>query len=211
VAICFGDYSFDVASGTLLRLGHPVHLRPRASKLLAILLENQPRIVAKSELTQRLWPDAHVSAGSLPNLVLELRRALHDERDAALVRTMHGAGYAFVGETWEGGEDAAARPGRFRLVFEGREKGLVAGENWIGRAASCAIQVWCSKVSRKHARIVITADQAMLEDAGSRNGTFLSGRRLRAPARLRHGDLIRVGSVPFTFQVMRPDVATDAD
>jgi DNA-binding winged helix-turn-helix (wHTH) protein len=121
VAVCFGDFFFDPASGTLLRSGRPVHLRPRASRLLEILLENPPMTVPKAELVQRLWPDAHVSAGSLPNLVLELRHALHDERDCALVRTVHGSGYAFVGETWEAAASPAATPGKFRLFIEGRE------------------------------------------------------------------------------------------
>ena len=33
----------------------------------------------------------------------------------------------------------------------------------------------------------------MLEDLGSKNGTFLQGERLTGPAELRHGDQIRIG------------------
>jgi pSer/pThr/pTyr-binding forkhead associated (FHA) protein len=58
---------------------------------------------------------------------------------------------------------------------------------------------------------VIDGERATIEDAGSRNGTYVCGRRIAAPARLRNGDLIRVGSVPFTFQVWRPDAPTDPE
>jgi pSer/pThr/pTyr-binding forkhead associated (FHA) protein len=59
-------------------------------------------------------------------------------------------------------------------------------------------------VSRRHARIVVAGGQATLEDLGSKNGTFLRGKRLTSPAVLSDGDEILLGRVPMTFRVLTP-------
>jgi pSer/pThr/pTyr-binding forkhead associated (FHA) protein len=56
-------------------------------------------------------------------------------------------------------------------------------------------------VSRRHARLRIAGGEAVLEDLGSRNGTWLRGERLAGPAPLRDGDELRVGSVSITFRM----------
>jgi len=58
-------------------------------------------------------------------------------------------------------------------------------------------------VSRRHARLRISSGQAVLEDLGSRNGTFVMGERLAGPAHLGDGDEFRLGSALFTFRVFR--------
>ena len=55
-------------------------------------------------------------------------------------------------------------------------------------------------VSRHHARIRIAGDQATIEDLDSKNGTFVTDRRLDAAARLADGDSIRIGSSPADVQ-----------
>ena len=67
----------------------------------------------------------------------------------------------------------------------------------IGRREGCDIALdFDTQVSRLHARIVyIPATRAFyLEDAGSRNGTFLGNDKLTARAPLQPGTLFRVGS-----------------
>jgi pSer/pThr/pTyr-binding forkhead associated (FHA) protein len=66
-------------------------------------------------------------------------------------------------------------------------------------------------VSRHHARITLAGMEATLEDLGSKNGTYLQGRRLPAPSRLQDGDQIRLGS-PGTVAVWpsREDAVTAA-
>ena len=49
----------------------------------------------------------------------------------------------------------------------------------MGRALDAAIRVDSGGVSRHHARITVTGDRALLEDMGSKNGTFLSDSGLR--------------------------------
>ncbi|MCG8652646.1 MAG: sigma 54-interacting transcriptional regulator [Pirellulales bacterium] len=69
----------------------------------------------------------------------------------------------------------------------------------IGRASSNQIVIRTDQASRRHARIFWGAGQWMLEDLGSRNGTFLNGKRLEATNSLADGDLIEVGGYAITF------------
>jgi len=49
----------------------------------------------------------------------------------------------------------------------------------------------------------IADGQAVLEDLGSKNGTFVGKRRIDSVTALADGDRIRVGSVELTFRVVR--------
>jgi pSer/pThr/pTyr-binding forkhead associated (FHA) protein len=64
-------------------------------------------------------------------------------------------------------------------------------------------------VSRRHARIVVTAQGAVLEDFGSKNGTFRGGERVSSPVQLADGDAIRIGSLLLSFHVSALVVSTD--
>lgn len=54
-----------------------------------------------------------------------------------------------------------------------------------------------SGVSRRHARISLVNDVALVEDLGSANGTFINDQRLqpRAPQRIQPSDELRFGSL----------------
>jgi sigma-B regulation protein RsbU (phosphoserine phosphatase) len=73
-------------------------------------------------------------------------------------------------------------------------------ETTIGRHPECTIVVDAGAVSRYHAKITRRSDGFVVEDSGSRNGTYLNGRLLTAPQFLRPGDKIRVSEVEFTFE-----------
>ena len=49
-------------------------------------------------------------------------------------------------------------------------------------------------ISRRHAELRPTGRGWAIEDMKSSNGTYLNGNRLETPKRLKHGDLIRLGS-----------------
>jgi pSer/pThr/pTyr-binding forkhead associated (FHA) protein len=57
-------------------------------------------------------------------------------------------------------------------------------------------------VSRRHASLRIDGTRVILEDLGSKNGTYLQGRRVDSPTTLEDGDVIRVGSVTLTFRAL---------
>jgi hypothetical protein len=79
---------------------------------------------------------------------------------------------------------------------------LPLGELVIGRSANCALTIDDPLVSRSHARIVVTADGATIEDAGSRNGIRVNGRTISGPTPLEDGARFRVGSQELLFRSM---------
>lgn len=202
MALRFGDCLFDLESRQLFRGGTPVPLSPKAFALLEILVRNRPRAMAKSELQETLWPDTFVVEANLANLVAELREAMGEKghRDGFL-RTVHGFGYAFSGETAGDSGVKAGLASAFSLVRDGRAFPLAAGENVIGRDPDCAVFVDDNTVSRRHARVTVHGTAAFLEDLGSKNGTTVGGLPPDASRGLKHGDAILVGSVLFTFRV----------
>ncbi len=62
----------------------------------------------------------------------------------------------------------------------------------IGRGEDCHIVIEDRQASRHHARITQTEDGYVLEDLGSKNGTFLNGQPLTTPTVLKDGDEIGI-------------------
>src|ERR1044071_7316659 len=176
VRLRFGRGVFDASSRELLRDGARQDVSPKAFLFLEFLLQTRPRAVTKQQIHERLWPDAFVSDSSLPRLAAEVRAAIGDDaKKPRLLRTVHRFGYAFFGavnaETAEG--SPAATP--WRLVWGERQIPLLPGENILGRSAEARVPLDLGRVSRHHARIVVENGKAILEDLGSKNGTFVRG------------------------------------
>ncbi len=76
---------------------------------------------------------------------------------------------------------------------------LASGETSIGRHPECDIVVDAGAVSRYHAKVVRQGDEFLVEDSGSRNGTFLNGQLLTAPQVLQEGDRVRISDVELMF------------
>jgi DNA-binding winged helix-turn-helix (wHTH) protein len=205
VALAFGDFSLDLERRQLLHSGKEVHLSPKALQLLELLVAERPRALAKAEIRDRLWPRTFVSESSLTGLVTTLRSALRDSaRDPRYLRTVHGLGYAFCGVvTDDAPRRRSARRGlHFRLTWEGGDVSLTEGENVLGRVEDAAAWIESASVSRRHARILISEGKARLEDLGSKNGTFLNGRKIASAVALADDDEIRLGLMPLTFRVV---------
>lgn len=200
----FGSYLFDAATREMTREGQGVDLSPKAFDLLGALLQNRPRVLTKAELRDLLWPRTFVTETSLPRLVAEIRKQLGDRPGRPrFVRTAHRIGYAFCGEAKE--VLSAGRAAPCWLLWRAREVGLVEGENLLGRGPGCLVRIPSSRVSRRHARILVTGGRATLEDLGSKNGTYHRGRRLDRPASLADGDEIGVGPELLLFCSTRMD------
>jgi pSer/pThr/pTyr-binding forkhead associated (FHA) protein len=88
-------------------------------------------------------------------------------------------------------------------VWTGGRVGLTDGEYVLGRDPDLELFLDSPDVSRRHARITISSDEATIEDLESKNGTFVTDRRLDAVTRLVDGDSIRVGSIELTFTAIR--------
>ena len=206
----FGGITFDADTRQLLRGEAEVHLSPKAFELLKVLVDNRPRALSKSELHKHLWPATFVSEANLASLIAEVREALEDPaRHSRFIRTAHRFGYAFCGEETPAGD--AAPPIELAsfcwLLKDGRRLPLRPGENILGREDD-GIRIDSATVSRRHARISISGGEALLEDLGSKNGTFVRGERVLVPVRLNDGDEVRTGSVVFRFRMTGPKGAT---
>jgi serine/threonine-protein kinase len=68
----------------------------------------------------------------------------------------------------------------------------------IGRSQECDLVVKASEVSKRHCRILLAPDHAIVEDLGSSNGTFVNGEQVDR-ARLHDGDELDLGG--HVFQV----------
>lgn len=95
----FGDCELDVAARQLTRAGEPIGLQPKVFSLLAYLVEHRDRAVDKDELQDAIWAPMIVTETALTRAIMKARRAIGDDADRqALIRTVHGHGYQFIGD-----------------------------------------------------------------------------------------------------------------
>jgi len=198
VRICFGPFILDPDTRQLTRDGRPIHLSPKAFELLETLALERPKVLSRQMLQQRLWPETFVTEANLSNIVAEIRDALDDSpRDPTYIRTVHKFGYAFCGEAaflrGAGAQPKAEDPVCW-IEWGARRFVLQPGEHVVGRDPDAEIRLDASTVSRRHARLVVTSDGAVLEDFGSKNGTYRGADRVTTPIQLADGDEIRIGS-----------------
>ncbi len=85
------------------------------------------------------------------------------------------------------------------LTYDGRVP-LSRPDLYIGQLEVNDLVLSDPTVSRLHAAIHATPDGYELEDLGSTNGTFVEGRRITGPTRLRPGQRLRLGSTTLLFQ-----------
>lgn len=199
----FGPFTFDSDVRRLQEDGRDVHLSPKAFDLLCLLLEAAPHVVGKEPLMERIWPGTFVVETNLNVLVAEVRRALGDSASAPhYIRTVHGRGFAFAAPIVSLDAAAGGDATGIWLVGESRRFALGDGETLVGRDPRCAVWLDEPGISRQHARLRVDtgAGTALLEDLGSKNGTFVARRRIDTPTSLHDGDRIQFGDVALTYR-----------
>jgi DNA-binding winged helix-turn-helix (wHTH) protein len=208
----FRSFVVDEARRQLLHDGRELHLTPKAFDTLLLLLDAAPRVVRKSELHDRLWPNGIVSDASLVGLVGEIRRALGDrDPNARIIRAVPRVGYAFDAPVTEAlqrvaGEERASI--KRWLVWRARRINLTDGANLVGRDPDSRMWLDYSTVSRRHAQIVVNDAGALLEDLGSKNGTRLHDTPVTRPTLLRDGDRIGFGRMIVTYRESAAGLST---
>src|SRR5437868_343273 len=120
----FLPFRLEPEERRLLRNGEPVALTPKCFDLLVVLVENSGRLLEKSDLLARVWPDQFVEEGSLSFNVSELRKALHEGPNGQqYIETVRKKGFRFVAPVREipvAGEEEPAPPRashRFKILF----------------------------------------------------------------------------------------------
>ncbi|HXJ00392.1 MAG TPA: SpoIIE family protein phosphatase [Micropepsaceae bacterium] len=73
-----------------------------------------------------------------------------------------------------------------RLLLD--TKGVV-----IGRDSQTDLVLASAEVSRRHCRVDLTGSELIVTDLNSTNGTYVDGRRIRAPAPLPDGSILTIG------------------
>jgi TolB-like protein/DNA-binding winged helix-turn-helix (wHTH) protein len=107
----FGPFRLDAVEGVLIRQGEPVHLTPKALKLLLVLVRRANHIVDKEELIRLVWPDTVVEESNLSGNIHTLRQILGEGNNSErYIETVPKRGYRFV---------AKVRPGRDEYTPEG--------------------------------------------------------------------------------------------
>ena len=194
-----GTTIVDTDARELLRGDERIHLSPKAFELLEILIAARPRAVAKKELYDTLWPETYVVEANLPVLIREIRSAIGDASHS-IVRTVHRFGYAL--------SDAPANALLHALIAGKRHFALHEGENVIGRDASSNVPLRATAVSRRHAIITVSGEEAKLTDLESKNGTFLEGKKVRGTVALHDGAAVRFGNIETIYRCAPGDSAT---
>ncbi len=87
---------------------------------------------------------------------------------------------------------------RYRVKVDGRELVLTPGVYPIGRSSECKLVFVGALVSRRHARLVVTQDDVIVEDLNSRNGVRVNNERIEGRCVLQHGDDVGIGVESFT-------------
>lgn len=82
------------------------------------------------------------------------------------------------------------------------QSGLLEGQRWlikdqlvVGREPTCNVVIPDRQVSRQHARFSFTIQGVVLEDLQSKNGTYLNGKPIQSPIKLKEGDEIVIALV----------------
>jgi hypothetical protein len=101
-------------------------------------------------------------------------------------------------EVAEGHRDRKTRRGvRLRILEPQEHEGelyQLGDEITVGRGGGCSIVLPDDHyVSTLHARVFRRGDEVLVEDLGSRNGTYLNGSPVTSATRLRRGDRVQFG------------------
>jgi DNA-binding winged helix-turn-helix (wHTH) protein len=202
--VAFANFTLDSDTRELRQDGRVAHLSPKAFDVLQLLIERRPAVVTKAQMFEQVWQQTFVQEANLNVVVAEIRRALSDDaKTPRFVRTSHGQGYAFSAAVVEipRGPAAAGMAPACWLAWNAQTFPLHDGENLVGRDPRCAVWLDASGVSKRHARILVTAERVTIEDLGSRNGTFVGSARLVSPRPLVGGEAIELGSATMTFRM----------
>jgi len=225
-----GEWLVQPALNRLSRGGTVFHVRPKLMDLLAFLAARAGGVVPQTELLEAVWSKRFMAESVLTRSIAELREMLGDDAASPrYIETITKRGYRLIAPVeWidsPGSVIPSAMPVGVRpadppspraiaagcsVVWGEREILLVEGENIIGREAGAAVRVSSIKVSRRHARIVVAGGRARIEDLGSKNGTYVWGRRI-ATAELADGDEICVGNDVLIFRFSYPAGTTASD
>jgi DNA-binding winged helix-turn-helix (wHTH) protein len=229
-----GEWLIIPDLGRVTRGADVHHVEPKIMDVLVLLASRPGHVFSRADIIDAVWAKKFIGESALSRAVALLREALNDDAHAPqYLETIPKRGYRLLTPvepvdeaTANAAAQAAAHHTPSRASTDGhgaRHEGLCSliwgqvrlaladGEHVIGRDPQAVLRIPSNRVSRQHARIAVSGAHAVLEDMGSRNGTFVRGQRVTAPLELTSGDEIFVGSEVITFTVAFPEGSTEED
>ena len=176
----FSGFTLDVSDRRLSRDGRAIALAPKAFDLLVALIRNAGRLVTKSELLARVWPDAFVEEGILAVHVSALRKALGED-GRCRIETVPRAGYRFVGELTSQVEPDSGRRRWSVAVLPARPltSEILSGRDWpTGLTFADALIDQLGRLGQ----VVVRPTRAVQDRAGAAEEPASIGEALRVDA-----------------------------
>ena len=95
--ITFETFRLDLVNECLWRDARAISLRPKAFRVLKLLVERRGQLVTKKQVLDAVWPETFVGDAVLKDVVRQLREALNDSATApSYIETAHRRGYRFI-------------------------------------------------------------------------------------------------------------------
>jgi DNA-binding winged helix-turn-helix (wHTH) protein len=207
----FHEFELDLDAYALVRRARPVRLERLPMEVLIFLVARAGTLVTRDEIRSGLWaPDVFVDHDAAINTAIrKIRRTLGDAAETPrFIETVVGKGYRFIAPVNASSTRLRRALPTYSLTRSRRKFVLATADTLLGRDPSAGVCIDHRSVSRRHARISIDAEGAVLSDLDSRNGTFLNGRRIDGPTRITHGAIIGLGPIVLTFVVAGTPAST---
>ena len=97
--LVFSNLEFNVVTHRVYRNGSSIHLGPTEFRLLQTLMERPKRVFSRSHLLYRVWGrDIYVEERTVDVHIRRLRKALNENGQPNLIRTVRGGGYSLDDE-----------------------------------------------------------------------------------------------------------------
>ena len=155
----FADCELDTDRRELRRAGERVPVEPQVFELISYLAGHPDRVVGKDELNEAIWNGRIVSDAALSSCIKSARQAIGDDgKSQALIRTIHGKGFRFVGDATQTAarleEETSSRDRPVVAVIPFENLSGDAGEDYFAEGvtadiiATLAKHRWLSVVAR---------------------------------------------------------------
>ncbi|MDZ5646577.1 phosphate regulon transcriptional regulator PhoB [Nitrospirillum sp. BR 11828] len=91
----YGDISMDLAAHRVRRNSRDIHLGPTEFRLLRHFMQHPGRVFSREQLLDIVWGhDVYVEPRTVDVHIRRLRKALNEETELDMIRTVRSAGYA---------------------------------------------------------------------------------------------------------------------
>jgi serine/threonine-protein kinase len=187
-------YSLGAVLYTMLA-GQPPFSGPTALATVLKVISTDPAPPIgnyRSDVPEKLERICHQCLNKNPAERLQTAQAFADELRKVRARLSKKPSPMSVKDTWPS------------VVLESSESGekirLFSAATVIGRAPECDLILRAKEVSKRHCRIQLEKDQAIVEDLGSANGTLVNGQMIQRSL-LQDGDQLDIAG--HVFQVRK--------